>query len=337
MKPALSPTMTGFLPIRSASALTSSNTSSAVMTVRTTSTNCWTGAGLKKCIPTTRLGLPVATAISVTGSDEVFVARMASGETTLSTRLSSSRLRSRCSGTASTTSWHPARSSRSVVNATRACRASCSSCVIFPRASARPVEPASTCLPCSTPWSSTSTATTSIPLRANTSTMPAPIVPSPITPTLVKSRAMTAILAEGSRRHEGHRRDAPHLRPLGATKVTHAGCRATRPWAASPLVSGGDELGLDREPLARRQRGQADVGLDPQALAQLEEQLVVGRDDGPEPGGTVRGVALLDPADLGLQAPQLERDEDRWELDRGRPAPVAPRAGAVDGRAQEAR
>ena len=149
MKPALSPTMTGFLPSRSASALTSSKTSSAVITVRITSTNCCTGAGLKKCMPTTRLGFDVATAISVTGREEVLVASTASGETTASTLPSSSFLRSRCSGTASTTSWQSARSARSLVNVTLACSASCSSWVSFPRLRARPVLPASTALPCS--------------------------------------------------------------------------------------------------------------------------------------------------------------------------------------------
>ena len=37
------------------------------------------GAGLKKCMPTTRAGVATADAISVTESAEVFVARMASG------------------------------------------------------------------------------------------------------------------------------------------------------------------------------------------------------------------------------------------------------------------
>ena len=105
MKPALSPTTTGCLPRRWARALTSSNTSSSVTTVRTTSTNCSTGAGLKKCMPTTRLGLLVATAISVTDRLEVFVARTASGATMPSSLAKTSFLRSRCSGTASTTSW----------------------------------------------------------------------------------------------------------------------------------------------------------------------------------------------------------------------------------------
>jgi hypothetical protein len=39
-------------------------------------------------------------------------------------------------------------------------------------------------------------------LRAKTSTIPAPIVPSPITPTLVKSRVMAAILPEPHPPHD---------------------------------------------------------------------------------------------------------------------------------------
>ena len=85
---------------------------------------------------------------------------------------------------------------------TLACSASCSSWVSLPRLSARPVLPPSTALPCSIPASSTSTAITSIPLRAKTSTIPAPIVPSPITPTLVKSRVMAAILPEPHPPHD---------------------------------------------------------------------------------------------------------------------------------------
>ena len=106
MKPALSPTITGFLPSRSASALTSSMTSSLGDDRAMTSTNCSTGAGLKKCMPMTRLGWPVATAISVTDSDEVLVARIASGDDDASSSAKICCLRSRCSGTASTTSWH---------------------------------------------------------------------------------------------------------------------------------------------------------------------------------------------------------------------------------------
>ena len=127
MKPALSPTTTGILPIRAASALTSSTTSSSVTTVRITSTNFSTGAGLKKCMPTTRRGLWVATEISVTDSEEVLVARTASGFTMVSSAAKISRLRSRCSGTASTTRSHSARSARSVEKRIRPSRARWSS------------------------------------------------------------------------------------------------------------------------------------------------------------------------------------------------------------------
>ena len=48
--------------------------------MRTTSTSGSTGAGLKKCIPTTRSGRAVAFATSVTESAEVFVASTASSD-----------------------------------------------------------------------------------------------------------------------------------------------------------------------------------------------------------------------------------------------------------------
>ena len=50
-------------------------------TVRMISTRFCTGAGLKKCRPMTRPGCDVAAEISVTDSDEVLVARMASAPT----------------------------------------------------------------------------------------------------------------------------------------------------------------------------------------------------------------------------------------------------------------
>ncbi len=49
--------------------------------MRTTSTRSRIGAGLKKCMPTTRSGCAVAVAIAVTESAEVFVASTASGAT----------------------------------------------------------------------------------------------------------------------------------------------------------------------------------------------------------------------------------------------------------------
>ena len=81
MKPALSPQTTGFLPTWRTSAETSASTCSSVTTVRTISTRPCTGAGLKKCTPMTRPGWELAVEISVTDSDEVLVARIASGAT----------------------------------------------------------------------------------------------------------------------------------------------------------------------------------------------------------------------------------------------------------------
>ena len=79
MKPALSPQTTGFLPRSPSSACTSARTSGSVTTVRMISTRFCTGAGLKKWTPTTRPGLELAVEISVTLSEEVLVARTASG------------------------------------------------------------------------------------------------------------------------------------------------------------------------------------------------------------------------------------------------------------------
>ena len=67
------------------------------------STSFITGAGLKKCMPMTWLGRWVATEISVTDSEQVLVARIASGVQTRSSSAKIRCLRSRCSGTASMT------------------------------------------------------------------------------------------------------------------------------------------------------------------------------------------------------------------------------------------
>ena len=190
MKPALSPMTTGVLPSRSASAETSSTTSCSVTTVRTTSTSLSTGAGLKKCIPTTFDGRVVATEISVTDSDEVLVARIVSARHTLSMVAKISCFRSSRSGTASMTRSTSARSSIEVLNRTRPTSASRSSSDSLPRRTARSVE----CAKCSRPRcrasSVGSTPTTCRPSRANTSAIPAPIVPRPTTPTVVKFRAI---------------------------------------------------------------------------------------------------------------------------------------------------
>ncbi len=169
----------------------SATTSSSVTTVRTTSTSFMIGAGLKKCMPTTWLGRWVATEISVTLRLEVFVARIAPG---LQIRLSSPkifRLRSRCSGTASITRSTVCKASSPTTNVILWSSASRSASLSLPRATARPIEPVSVARPRSRASSLISTAVTSMPLRAKTSAMPAPIVPRPTTPTAANSRLTT--------------------------------------------------------------------------------------------------------------------------------------------------
>ena len=67
------------------------------------STRSWTGAGLKKWTPMTRPGRELAVEISVTESDEVLVARIASGATMSSSSRKIPFLTSSDSTTASTT------------------------------------------------------------------------------------------------------------------------------------------------------------------------------------------------------------------------------------------
>ena len=69
---------------------------------------------MKKCMPTTRSGCSVASAISDTDNADVFVARTASGRVIRSSSTKTPRLRSSSSRTASITRSHPLRASRSV-------------------------------------------------------------------------------------------------------------------------------------------------------------------------------------------------------------------------------
>ena len=78
------------------------------------------GAGLKKCMPTTRSGDEVAAAISVTESAEVFVARMQSGRTIRSSSANRAVFAGRSSTIASITRSQSANASRSVVSSSRA-------------------------------------------------------------------------------------------------------------------------------------------------------------------------------------------------------------------------
>ncbi len=74
--PGASLTSTGVFPIALEISITLLVTSSVVFSPRITSISFITGAGLKKCIPITGLLIPAP--ISVTESDDVFVAKMQS-------------------------------------------------------------------------------------------------------------------------------------------------------------------------------------------------------------------------------------------------------------------
>ena len=123
-KPGVSWQRIGRLPSRSPSAYAASNASSDVRSARTISTSGMRGAGLKKCIPTTRSGVEVAPAISVTESAEVFVASTASGRQTRSSSASSSRFGPSSSTIASITTSQSANAERSVVRSAGRCRRS---------------------------------------------------------------------------------------------------------------------------------------------------------------------------------------------------------------------
>ena len=94
------------------------------------STSGISGAGLKKCMPTTRSGDEVADAISVTESAEVFVASTASGLQMRSSSAKSSCFGASSSTIASITRSQSAKSASAVVSESRptaSSRAACSS------------------------------------------------------------------------------------------------------------------------------------------------------------------------------------------------------------------
>ena len=164
-------------------ATTASTVSGALATERTTSTSGCTGAGLKKCMPTTCWGRCVAVARSMMAMEEVLEASTACGGVMVSSSPKMRRFSSRFSMTASMTRSQPARSARSWEYDRLAAAASWASAVMRPRACALPSEVPMRCCTCSTAAASISVTVVWTPLRAHTSAMPEPIVPPPTTPT----------------------------------------------------------------------------------------------------------------------------------------------------------
>jgi len=184
-KPERSAERTTCLPSTSpANAWARLDTDSPVLSVVTSSTSGSTGTGLKKCMPITRSGFAVATAIFMIGMEEVLEASTASGSvTTLSSSLKIEVFTFSSSTTASTTSWRSAKSPRSEVNRSRQAACSRSRSVILPLLTPRSSDRRMRERPAAASSRVCSKTSTSICARAHTSAIPAPICPAPITPT----------------------------------------------------------------------------------------------------------------------------------------------------------
>ena len=164
------------LPIARPVARATSSASGEESMPAMTSTRRMTGAGLKKCMPTTRPGSAAALAIAVMGIDEVLEASTALGAIALRAA-NSSRLSSRRSGAASMTS--PA-CSRPPSSATAVTSPGSRSRRPFSRQRSRP--PAIWSRPRSRASATGSHSSVRAPAAAASCAIPAPMVPAPTTP-----------------------------------------------------------------------------------------------------------------------------------------------------------
>ena len=164
------------LPIARPVARATSSASGEESMPAMTSTRRMTGAGLKKCMPTTRPGSAAALAIAVIGIDEVLEASTARGA--ISPRAAkSSRLSSRRSGAASMTSPAGASSASSAAAATSPGSRSRRP---FARQRSRP---SAICRrPRSRASGTGSCSSVRAPAAAASCAIPAPMVPAPTTP-----------------------------------------------------------------------------------------------------------------------------------------------------------
>ena len=167
---------------------------SSVAAPRTTSTSGIIATGLKKWKPTTREGCASPDAISVTESEEVFVASTQSGRTTASTSANTRCLTDISSNTASITKSASANASLVSDPVTSAVsRAAASALIRRPRSRSLAISPARARRPASSrAWSRSVSTTGTSSRRANSSAICAAISPAPTTPTLVTGRASDA-------------------------------------------------------------------------------------------------------------------------------------------------
>ena len=173
----------------------------------TSSTSGRTGTGLKKCMPSTRPGCLVPAPSFMIGTDEVFEARNFASGSSSSSRLNTSRLSCSFSTTASIAASEPSMSSNVEVT-TRCSRAAAwPASSNLPERTARASDRSIAARDRSARSSSASTTVTSTPDRAQTSAIPDPIRPPPITPTRMAPEP------SGLRRGSG-RRQCRHARAV---------------------------------------------------------------------------------------------------------------------------
>ena len=185
-KPGKSFATAGVLPSSRASSVIAAAVSSEVSRPRTTSTSDITGTGLKKCIPITRSGRPVAAASVEIGIEDVFEARTASAGSVSSARRKTSSLTAASSTTASIIRSAGTRSS------TGSTRPSTSSGSAPPFSASLPRLRRIVSRPRSTAPGAASYSETRRPEPATTWAMPPPICPAPTTRTCPNSHEAEA-------------------------------------------------------------------------------------------------------------------------------------------------
>ncbi len=155
--------------------------SSEVSRPRITSTSSITGTGLKKCMPITRSGRPVAAPSAVIEIEEVFEARIAPSGKSASARRNSSSFAAASSTIASIIrSAGPSSPAGSIRASTSAGSSAAPFAASFSRLARIPARPRSTAP------GAESTSTTARPDAATTCAIPEPIWPAPTTRTVGK-------------------------------------------------------------------------------------------------------------------------------------------------------
>ncbi len=181
------------LPIASAVARAMASASSEESIPAMSSTSAMTGAGLKKCRPTTRPGSAAAGAIAVIGIDDVLEASTARGATRDSSA-NSSRLSSSDSGAASTISSQGASSATVPTPSRRSADAASARPFTAQRLSPSRARSRPRCRASS----SGSSSRTRAPEAAASCAIPEPIVPAPTTPTTRAAGIVVVSVAEAT-------------------------------------------------------------------------------------------------------------------------------------------